>query len=251
AGHVDQHVLRHAVVVVGIVGRVLVVPLDLAGIGVERQRAVGIEVVAGPIFIIPVRAGVADAPDESVGCRIVASRHPCRTAAARGSVLVVLPGFAAGLALAGDRVGAPDFLLGLEIGRRDPATDAVFRAGYARDGHVLDDQRCAGDDLALVRIGHLSLPGDLAGILVGRDQAAIERVRDDEIAPQRHTAIVDAAASHGARPVVVGLWIHLPEQHALTAMRVDLVDRAPPVGDVHHAVLDDRRAFGTAMRPDA
>ena len=34
-------------------------------------------------------------------------------------------------------------------------------------------------------------------------------------------------------------------------MGVDLVDRTPAVGDVHEAVLDDRRAFEAAMRPDA
>jgi len=34
-------------------------------------------------------------------------------------------------------------------------------------------------------------------------------------------------------------------------MGVDLVDRAPSVGDVHHAVFDDRGAFETAMGPDA
>src|SRR5262249_44814959 len=119
------------------------------------------------------------------------------------------------------------------------------------DGHVLHDERCARDHLTLVGICDLTLPGNLAGILVGRDQAAIEGMRNDEIAPQRHAAIVDAAAGHRAGPVVVRLRVHLPEQHAFAAVSVDLVNRAPSVGDIHEAVFDDRRAFETAMRPDA
>src|SRR4029077_1086407 len=142
-----------------------------AGIGIERQRAVGIEVVAGPIGVVPVRTGIADAPDQGVGRGIIAAGHPGRTTACRRSVLGILPGVAAGLALVGNGVSAPDFLLGVEIGRRDPAADAVFGAGHAADGHILHDQRCAGDHLALVGIGDLTLPSDLTGVLVGRDQA--------------------------------------------------------------------------------
>src|SRR6185312_16818290 len=105
-------------------------------------------------------------------------------------------------------------------------------------------------DLALVGIGDLALPGDLAGVLVGRDQSAVERVRNTEVAPKGHTAVVDTAASHRTRPVMVSLGIHLPEQRAFAAVGVDLVDRAPSIGDIHHAVLDDRGTFETAMRPD-
>ena len=96
-----------------------------------------------------------------------------------------------------------------------------------------------------------ALPGDLAGLLVGRDQPAVERVGDDEIAPQCDAAIVDAAAGDGASPVMVGLGIHLPDQLAAAAMRIDLVDRAPAVGDVEEAVLGDGRALQPAMAPDA
>ena len=247
---IHQHVLGDAVVVVRVVRRVLVVPLDLARIDVHRERAVGVEVVAGPVLVVPVRAGVADAPDQGVGLRVVAACDPGRAAAVRGRALV-LPGLRAGLAGRGDGVGAPDFLVGVEVGRRDPAADAVLGAGNARDREVLDDERSARDHLALVGIGDLALPGDLAGVLVGGDDAAVQRVRDDLVAPERHAAVVDAAARDGARPVVVGLGVHLPDEIALTAVGVDLVDGAPAVGDVHEAVLDDGRALKAAVRPDA
>ncbi len=229
----------------------LIVPLDLAGRGIERQRAVGVKVVARPIFIIPVRSGIADAPDDGVGCGIVGAGHPGRTAAGRSRVVAVFPGFAAGLALARDRVGAPDLLLGRQISCGDPATDAVLCAGHACYRHVLDDQRRAGDDLTLVRIGHITLPGDLAGFLVGRDQPSIQRMGNDEIAPQSDAAVIDAATRHRTSPVTVRLGIHLPDQHAAAAMRVDLVDRTPSIGDVEEAVLGNRRAFEPAMAPDA
>src|SRR5215216_2688032 len=127
SGNIDQHVFRHAVIIVGVIWRVLIVPLDLAGRGVKGQRAVGVKVVAWPIFIIPVRSRVAGAPDDGVGCGIVGAGYPSRSAAGGGSVVAVFPGIAAGLALARDCLGAPDLLLGREIGRGDPATNAVLR----------------------------------------------------------------------------------------------------------------------------
>src|SRR5215217_7764850 len=202
-GNIDQHVFRYAVIVVGVIWRVLIVPLDLAGGGVKGQRAVGVKVVAWPIFIIPVRSRISGAPDDGVGWGIVGAGYPGRTTAGGCRVVAVFPGIAAGLALARDGVGAPDLLLGRKIGRGNPATDAVLRAGHACYRHVLDDQRRAGDHLALVRIGDRTLPGDLAGFLIGGDQPAIQRVGDDEIAPQRHAAVVDAAARDGASPITV------------------------------------------------
>ena len=226
-------------------------PFDLSSVGIERERTVGIEIVTGPILVVPVWAWIADAPDDGIGRRIVAARDPCRTAAAGRGVVVVLPGVVTGLALARNREGAPYFFLGREIGRREPAADSILCAGNAGNSHVLDDERRPGKDLAFVGIGDLTLPGDLAVLLVGRDQPAIKRVRDDQVAPQRDATVVDAAARDCAGPVMVGLGIHLPEQGALPAMSVDLVHRAPSVGDIHETVFDDRRAFQAAMGPDA
>ena len=46
---VDEDVRADFIIVHRVVGRVLMMPLDLAGRGIDRQRAVGIEVVARPI----------------------------------------------------------------------------------------------------------------------------------------------------------------------------------------------------------
>src|SRR5262249_38822408 len=154
------------VIIERVVRRVLVVPLDLAGVGVERDRAVGIEVVAGTILGVPIRTRVADAPDDRVGRRIVGAGDPGRTAAVGGRPVVILPGIAAGLALQRDRVGAPDLLHRREVGGGEPAANAVFGAGRAGNRHALHDQWRAGDDLALVGVGNLALRDDFAGFLV-------------------------------------------------------------------------------------
>ncbi len=100
-------------------------------------------------------------------------------------------------------------------------------------------------------IGDLTLPFDLAGLLVRRDEASVQSMRNHKVLEESDAAVIDAAAGDRAGPIVIGLGVHLPQQGPLPAMRIQLVDRAPTVGDVHEAVLDDRRALEAAMRPDA
>ena len=93
----------------------------------------------------------------------------------------------------------------------------------------------ADGQLHLRLIVQVLVPDDLAGLLVGRDDAAVlAGGRDHEIAPQRDAAVA-AVVSPGRGP-------------SSTAMRpcgagahVDLVDHAPAVDHVHEAVLDQRR----------
>ena len=93
-------------------------------------------------------------------------------------------------------------------------------------------------------IGDLALPHHLAGGLIEREQPAVEGDRDYLVLPQRHAAVVDAAAGHVAGPGAVGAGIEFPLDHAfLAAGNIDGVDRTPAIGDVHHAVLDDGRGF--------
>ena len=114
--HVDEHRHLHRVVVVAVVGRELVVPLQLAGVGVERDDRVGIEVVAGPLIGIPVGPRIADAPVGQVQRRIVRTGDPDRAAAVLPRV--ALPGFVPGSPGAGNRVEPPELLAGLRARRR-------------------------------------------------------------------------------------------------------------------------------------
>src|SRR5262249_37164949 len=156
-----------------------------------REQACRPLVVAGAVFRIPVGTGVADALVEGVGLRIVGGGLPDRGAAVLPALLAVLPGLVAGLAGAGNRIGAPGLLAGVEIGAVDPAADAELAAGRADDRNVADDQRSQRQRLGDGGISDLALPDHLAGGLVQREQPAIERDRDDLVLPQRHAAVVD------------------------------------------------------------
>src|SRR6185295_5941167 len=134
------------------------------------------------------------------------------------------------------------------IGPVDPAANAIFTAGAADDRNVAHDQRRSSQRFGNCRIGDLALPDDLAGRLVDGDQPAVERDRDHLVLPERHAAVVDAAAGDITGPGLVGLGVHAPLEGALLSARhIDGVDRAPAVGHVHDAVLDDRRAFQVAV----
>src|SRR5262245_56612079 len=197
---------------------------------------------------IPVRTGIADALIERVGLRVVGCGLPDRRATMLPALLADLPGLVAWLASAGDRIGAPDALAGVEVGAVEEAADAVFAAGSAHDGDIAHDQGSRGQRLGDCRIGDLALPGNLTGRLVDGNEPAVERDRDHLVLPQRHAAVVDAAAGDVAGPGLVGLGVHAPLEGALLAARdIDGIDRAPAVRHVHDAVLDDRRTFEIAV----
>src|SRR5262249_33850148 len=157
---------------------VLEAPLDLAVVGSDGEHARRPLVVAGAILNVVVRSGIADALIEGVGLRIVGRGLPDRAAAVLPAVLAVLPGLVAGLAGAGDGVGPPRLLAGVEIGRLDVAADPELAAGRADDREVTHDQRGNGERLAERRLGDLAFPYDFAGRLVDGEHAAIEGDRN-------------------------------------------------------------------------
>ena len=181
---VDDRVLGDLVVVIGVVGRVLVAPLDLAVGRRDREHARGPFVVAGAVFRCPSPGRHCRCPGRRCRSRDRRSRSPRSRRRRASSDPAVLPGLVAGLAGARDRVGAPRRLAGVEVGRLDEAADAELAAGGADDGEVADDQRRDGQRLADRGIGDLALPHHFAGRLVDREHAPVERDRDDLVLPQ-------------------------------------------------------------------
>ena len=112
---VDEDVRADLVEIPHVAGRVLEVPVHLAGVGIVRDRAVGEEVVARPIGRIVHRHRVAGPPEGLVGGGIVGSGHPQGAAAGLPGVVLVLPGFAAGLAGRRNGVFLPEPLAGLGV----------------------------------------------------------------------------------------------------------------------------------------
>src|SRR5204863_7128286 len=97
-------------------------------------------------------------PGKTCGLRIVGCGLPDRTATVPPALLAVLPGLVAGLAGAGDGVGAPEALAGVQVGALDEAADAVFAASGTDDRHIAHDQRGERDCFSDAGIGDLALP---------------------------------------------------------------------------------------------
>src|SRR5207247_11245477 len=87
-GEIDQDVLVDAVVVPGIVRRLLIGPFRLPGIGIPREDRHRPFVVAGPLIRIP-GPGVPAAVVQEVQLRVVAVPAPGRPAAS--FPLIALP----------------------------------------------------------------------------------------------------------------------------------------------------------------
>src|SRR5665213_1361363 len=95
---------------------VLVERLDLAALGIEREHGTGVEIVTGVIGARP-RCRIAGAPVDRLGVLVVGAGHP--GGSTTGFPVVSAPGVVAGLALAGDGEGAPQFLAIIGVERHD------------------------------------------------------------------------------------------------------------------------------------
>src|SRR5262245_26309179 len=165
---VNQDVGTGLVVVAVVVRGVLVPPRNFAGRRVEGDRARGVEIVAGAVAGVIARHRIPRAPDGEIGGRVVGAGDVERAAAGLPGVVLVQPGFAAGLARRRNREGLPPHVAGLRIERRHPVAHALIAAGGADDEGILERDR-RGVELELGLIVQLLVPDDLAGLLVGRD----------------------------------------------------------------------------------
>ena len=150
---VNQNMLADGVIVIGVVRGILKMPFDRAGIGIQGDGTVGIQVVARTVFRIPVRAGVANTPDDQILIRIIRAGNPGRAAAVFPGIVQILPGFVTRLTRTGNGEPAPAFFLGIEIGRCQPAANPVFSATDTGNCHVFDNQRSTGNGFPNRRIG--------------------------------------------------------------------------------------------------
>ncbi len=230
---VDEDMGAGLVVVAVVVRRVLEVPFELAGGGIDGEQAVGVEIVAGAIGGVVAGHRIARAPIGDVGRRVIGASDVERATPGLPGVALVLPGLAAGLARRGHGEGLPAQLAGLGVEPCDPVAQATVAAGGADDDGVLERER-RRRELEVRLVAQVLVPDDLPGLLVGRDHPPVIGChRDHQVAPQRHAAVA-------VEPLLPG--IHLPDDAARGARaHVDLVDHAPVVGDVHEPVVHQRR----------
>ena len=229
--------------------QVLVVPHDLAGVGVQREGRVVVQVLqVGPAdHELGRRRGDRGAHVDQVQLGVVARDHP------RTHVLTLLegngaPALVAGLAGAGDEPPAPQLLArhGV-VGHDDAGVGAALRRAAPARHHL-----AVGDDGARGLVGgmhpvveDLGLPHQLAGLRVeGEDVVVAARV-DDQLAPDRDVAVgVGEAADHVLGEVVGPVAAVFPDQVA--GHRVEGLDDVARVRHVHHPVVDHR---GPLLQP--
>src|SRR6267378_595890 len=175
---VIQQVDADLVIVPRIVGQILVVPDQLAGIDIERDHGVGIEVVAGARLRIVLRHRVAGAPDGEPGGGIVGAGLPEAAAARLPGAGLVLPGLAARIAGLGDGVPSPQFVAGARIEPREPAAGRIAGAVGNEDLAVHRQRR--GIELLtaaeLVDRDDLLVPDDLAAVAVDGNDPSVGQV---------------------------------------------------------------------------
>ena len=239
-GKVGQDPFVDAVVVERIARRHLEVPDHLAGLGLKRQHGVGVEIVALAIERIP-RRRIAGAPVDQIKVGIIGTGDPGRAAALFPGIAG--PGLGAGLALFGNRIGAPERFTGLRIEPFEIAADAVFRARNARNDDAVRHQRRDRHGVAVLRIRRLRAPDLLAGLGIERDHIGVEGCAIELAVEQRRAAIDDAAANDARR--LRRIFDHgLPDFPA--GQRIDR-HRLLVVGEKDHAVLHQGLALEAAI----
>ena len=241
-----------------VVRDVLEVPLVVAGGEVDRDQRVGVQVVPGALRAVEVGRGIAGDEKYRLGLAVDRGRHPhaaaqrlVEAAALRGELLlfrrdVPLHVAAGGVVLrphafvplVGNRIERPQELAGLGVECLHKTADSVLAAVGADQHLALHHGRSHGLGVALLRIGDLNLPGDLAGLGVERHELGVERTHVEHALVRGYAAVVRAAAEGGDRSHLVLVVPEFAPGHRVD--RVDVVERGR---EEHHAVHHQRRGF--------
>ena len=254
---VGQHHRLDGRVIPGIARHRLVVPDQLAVVGIDRQNRRQVQVVAaaGAADLPVPRRAIAGADVQQIDLGVVDDRIPHRAAAAVLPPVVPLPGgecrferlgFLRLRRVSRHGVEAPRELAGVRVVGGHVPAHAVLGAAVADDDLAVGNPRRAGDRVRLLLVDRRRLPRHLAALGVDRHQPPVEHA-------DVHTPLVEGrAAVHdiAARQLVV-LAVHLGVvfPQLLTGPRIDRVGDAPRPGGVHHAVDDQRRRLETAIGP--
>ena len=186
---VDQRSLVDMVGIPIVAGQMLVVPDELAGIDVERERAVAVEFrrrlvgYSVGVSVVPLqpRIGnrIGNRPVEYAAFRIVGTgQAPGRRDAPFR--LDVAPAVAARLAGSGGVVELPQLLARARIVRGDETAGACDAGAVADDLAVSDDQATGMFGLGFELEG-LCLPAQFPGFCVDRDNIAVGRGEIDHV----------------------------------------------------------------------
>jgi hypothetical protein len=228
---IGEHGDLRGIVIHLVMRRELVKPFQLARVGIQREHAIGIQVVAEAAVAVGIGIGIAGAPISEVQVGIVGAGVPDGSAA--GLPGVAGPGFVAGLPGSGDTVEAPDLLPGFDVEGGEEIAHAGVAAGGADDDFILDHQRRVGDDVTFGCgwLGDLRVPDDLAGFGVDGEQMRIKGAHEEGVAEDGESAVNPAATRVAVSGVGIG---QSPEDAA--GNRVERVDVVGGLDGVENAV---------------
>ena len=133
---IDEDGSFDGVVVEQVVRRELEIPFELAGVRIEREDAIGVEVVARTWTSIEVGRRITGAPEDGVQFRVKRTGHP--SGAAAEFVAFTGPTGGAKFSRTRNRPEAPYFLTAVRIVGGYKAPYAVIAARSSHDDLVLD-----------------------------------------------------------------------------------------------------------------
>ena len=239
---------------VPVVVQVLVVPADLARVGIQGERRVVVQVLLVRAVEHELGRGGSDrgADQHKVEILVVARRHP-RADVPAFFERHVAPALVAGFAGSRDRASPPDFRTGLGVVRGDDAGvgPTARRATAPRDGLAVGDDRSGTlDGWVRAVVEDLRLPHHLAGRRIEGEDVVVDARVDDELVVDRDVAVVagEQPADEARRVFGDGADV-LPDEVAAGA--VECLDDVVRVRHVEPACIGERcrRLAAVAQRP--
>src|SRR6266481_9028855 len=161
--------------------RVLVIAFDLAGICVESERRVRVEVVAGPVVGDP-GARIPGAPVSRVCCGVIDPGNPGRSAAS--FVGLSFPGLPTRFVWPGHSVRLPESFSGERVKRAYGAPNAELATRVAGDDFAAHRKRRQGRVATCLVVIERDVPGLLARRGVESHKGAIGRRHVDVVTIQ-------------------------------------------------------------------
>ena len=172
---------------VDLMGRELIMPFQFSCARIERENALGEQVVAGPVPAVGVGVRGGSGPEKRVGLRVVAASQPGCAASELG--VFPLPGFVAWFLLARNGPESPRTLAGGSLVSSQKSANPPIGAGDARHNHVFHHQRRHRRAIVLRLIRHHDFPDQSARCAIQRDQMGIVRGHENLVAEDRCAAI--------------------------------------------------------------
>src|ERR1700722_9783441 len=146
-------------------------PFQFAGVGIEGNDAIGVQVVAGTDGAIEIGRRIAGAPEQRIQIGGVGSGHPGGAPAA--FVVFSRPAFGAGFAGSGNGPEAPLLFSGFGVVGGHETAHAIVTAGGAGQNCVVNDQRSAGGSVISVAVGVGRVPEQMAGAGIEAEQVGV------------------------------------------------------------------------------